>query len=534
MKNHKSHIIDATAIDVFKCSLPKEDWKIYDISPDYGKDQKVELIEDGELTGKSFWVQLKGQEKPHRRRDGVITFKLETEQLKYHLKLPQPMFLVVIDVKKRTGYWVCTQSYAANELKDDSWRRQTYIQIRLDPADSLSNPSRLRTSVERAIRSTSRMAIRNLVLDEKRELEEIDPRFRVEITDGHAGPHYSLVSVGGPLIEVVPVGGDASRAKFDEMLDTGRPASFDLSEMAFKGSPLVEALMERAGTTGFRLEACRKHEGFINIERLDRTGKRVGGIYSIRCKVVRGRRVARFEATYELGLLGIKLEIAAGQSSRRHISMPINLAAWSGHRLLDLPYFECIYSIFGNWRKDDQLIMEIFVPGEDKFSGNLGPEEGEGFGIHDLIDVFRKAREVAAAKGVNPVLKEGYSTGENFAKAEELHDILIGDGLKQRVSEGTYRTYVDRQSLTTLLDTGIDEKGRGTLRLVGDGRFSLFGEVVTIDPLERIVTEVRLASPLNVLRDESIRDPDKQEFLLEWEATEDTVMTTRANRDGEG
>ena len=84
--------------------MPPEDWTVYDIRPDYGKDHKVELVEGGDHTGSTFWVQIKGQKKVKRLKDGTITFKLETKDLDYHMKLLAPVFLVVVDVTDRVGY----------------------------------------------------------------------------------------------------------------------------------------------------------------------------------------------------------------------------------------------------------------------------------------------------------------------------------------------------------------------------------------------------------------------------------------------
>jgi len=41
------------------------------------------------------------------------------------------MFLVVVDVTKRVGYWVFTQEYERTQLKYLAWKKQAQIQIRL-------------------------------------------------------------------------------------------------------------------------------------------------------------------------------------------------------------------------------------------------------------------------------------------------------------------------------------------------------------------------------------------------------------------
>src|SRR3954452_18490840 len=106
MQKHSNHVIDEQAVDFFKGSLPPEHWTVYDIRPDYGKDHKVELVEGGEHTGLSFWVQVKGQKKVKKLKDGAISFKLEMKDLAYHAKSEPPVCVADVDVASRVGYWV--------------------------------------------------------------------------------------------------------------------------------------------------------------------------------------------------------------------------------------------------------------------------------------------------------------------------------------------------------------------------------------------------------------------------------------------
>jgi hypothetical protein len=201
MQKHTTHVIDEQAVHIFKGSLPPEHWTVYDIRPDYGKDHKVELVEGGEHTGLSFWVQVKGQKKVKRLKDGTVSFKLETKDLDYHTKLPAPVFLVVVDVTSRVGYWVFTQGYERTRLRNVAWRDQDYIQIRLPAANTLSGLKSLRRAVKEAVRYMTNLTFHADLREEKRWLEAIDPRFKVEITAGSGGHHYHFRSE-----EEIPVG----------------------------------------------------------------------------------------------------------------------------------------------------------------------------------------------------------------------------------------------------------------------------------------------------------------------------------------
>ncbi len=63
MNKHRTHQIDDLAQRFLRDALPPT-WVPNEQHRDYGKDYLVEIGEDnGDLTGSSFYVQLKGQEK---------------------------------------------------------------------------------------------------------------------------------------------------------------------------------------------------------------------------------------------------------------------------------------------------------------------------------------------------------------------------------------------------------------------------------------------------------------------------------------
>ena len=175
MKKHSTHIIDKEAVKFFKNSLPEEHWTVYDFQPDYGKDQKVELVEGDEHTGLTFWVQIKGQKKVSRLKDGSISFRLETKDLDYHTRLQVPMFLVVVDVTKRVGYWIFTQEYERTWLKNVAWRGQEYIQIRLPSSNTLAGLKAFREAVKQAVRYMTTLTFQADLGAERRCLESDRP-----------------------------------------------------------------------------------------------------------------------------------------------------------------------------------------------------------------------------------------------------------------------------------------------------------------------------------------------------------------------
>jgi hypothetical protein len=239
MKKPLSHVIDEQAVEIFKAALPKDTWTVYAIQPDYGKDHKVELVENEDHTGLTFWVQVKGQQRVKRLRNGLASFELETKHLEYYSRLTAPAFLVVVDVTKRIGYWMFLQEYERTVLRGTNWRIQKYIQIKIPPANVLSDLDRLRAAVRDARRFLTRLFFQHDVRTEKMLLEERDPRFRVNITVTPEGRHYHFESDELVPLELTYKGEDSGAGRVDDLLDRGLPVVFRPGEIELEGESVA-------------------------------------------------------------------------------------------------------------------------------------------------------------------------------------------------------------------------------------------------------------------------------------------------------
>src|SRR3954466_15867105 len=101
MKRPLTHQTDELARRTFRNLLPPA-WVANSHATDYGKDYLVEIAEaGGELTGISFYVQLKGQGRPRLNAGGDrVTYSLDSKHARYyHDRVTDlPVFLVVVDV----------------------------------------------------------------------------------------------------------------------------------------------------------------------------------------------------------------------------------------------------------------------------------------------------------------------------------------------------------------------------------------------------------------------------------------------------
>ena len=534
MQKHSTHVIDEQAVHFFKGSLPPDHWTVYDIRPDYGKDHKVELVEGGEHTGLSFWVQVKGQKKVKKLKDGTISFKLESKDLDYHTKLQPPVFLVVVDVTSRVGYWVFTQEYERTQLRNVAWRRQEYIQIRLPASNTLSRQKPFREAVGEAVRYMTRLAFSADLGAEKRRLEGLDPRFTVEITAGTDGRHYHFRSEEEVPLKFTYKGGEPGSGKIEEMLDRGVPVVMRQGEIVVTGSPLFEFFFELAGGSDVRLEFNKIVQGHANLLRTNEFGEEKARIDAIPCKIVCGRREATIEAKLPFDLLALGTTIPYDMAGTRPMSMPIDLSPWRGRRLLDLPYFEQLARLFVGLGAGERFAFECFAPGQRLLGGIMNFEEDQPYrGISFLVEMLAKARAVAGLRSANPRLPEDFESNRSLSEIQLLHDMMIGEGRRRPTPSASVRVTVGRGGLKRFLADVGDLSTLGTLNLYGDGSFPFLGEAIGIEALERVVTNIRLGNTRRSLRDQLERSSGRKDFHLDWEATEATETVLRERRAGE-
>jgi hypothetical protein len=100
------HIIDEDAQRIFQTYFNKRNGFLARKLPeDYGIDYIVELIDDqGQTSGISFYVQLKGTEKIKLKKNFIaLSFKKST--LNLYSRHLYPTFIIIIDVINKQGYW---------------------------------------------------------------------------------------------------------------------------------------------------------------------------------------------------------------------------------------------------------------------------------------------------------------------------------------------------------------------------------------------------------------------------------------------
>lgn len=105
-KRNNNHIIGDAAVNAIKTSLIPKEWIVNTQTSDYGLDMLVEIVEKNMTTGKMFFVQAKGIDKPSNK--GQIHFPFPVERLKDYKSVSLPVLLIVYSCQDNLfwGKWV--------------------------------------------------------------------------------------------------------------------------------------------------------------------------------------------------------------------------------------------------------------------------------------------------------------------------------------------------------------------------------------------------------------------------------------------
>ena len=293
----RSHLVDEKAKNFFRSTLP-DSWLKREQVPDHHIDYFVEIGEEGSIpSGITFGVQLKGTEKP-RYSGHFISQRLDTECVRYYLEnVQQPVFLVVVDVKRERAFWIFLQEWTIKELGDRNWRRQKTVTVRVPVANSLENMKRFRDAVIESVpfmRELRPGSIAASVRAEKKALEVLDDRFSVDISYQDGTIAYDARPREDVDITVTFKSEDLARlrTRLIDLVDRGLKAEFSPDEVDFRGSDLIRRIAEHPHVQRIELQTMRNREADLQLTSIDPSGKGLDR-FSVRGRLSLGRKEAK-------------------------------------------------------------------------------------------------------------------------------------------------------------------------------------------------------------------------------------------------
>src|SRR5262245_13461857 len=125
----RQHVLENETLNFVKQILPTE-WIVSDGGKDYGIDLVVEIVENEQVTGAHFLMQLKGTDEINIQKDEYIVHSCKVSTLKYFLERPEPVIYLVYDAKDKVGYWIWIQDFIRNTLSAN-WKTKENVTIKI-------------------------------------------------------------------------------------------------------------------------------------------------------------------------------------------------------------------------------------------------------------------------------------------------------------------------------------------------------------------------------------------------------------------
>lgn len=501
MKRPRSHEIDELAMRSFQCALPPS-WVVNKQPLDYAKDYVVEIVETGNLTGTTFLVQLKGQESLSVSKDRKhATFWLKRKYAVYYAdKVRQPVFLVLVDVNQKVGYWLFVEAYLLDDLQGKKWRKKDTVAIRVPTTNQLTDTNSLRSAVEAANQYMNALhptAVRTAIKAHQLRLESLDPRFGVQVDVVNEREFVTVLPKEQVEVTITFKGEPGVlNPKLDNLFGRGLPTPFGPDEIEATGSPLFTEAFRAGGILEFR----RPIVGAVSFLAVDRTDRVLSRLDNIPGKLTGGHTECRFEGT--LPGTPLNLTITANrEGGAGPVRFGFDMRRWHGSAILLLPYFDQIAAFFEGVKDAAGIDIQCFLLGNEFFSGRIHEEDlGIFKGLSGLLPFLSKAREICRIAGVSPILNEKIDR-EKANDILELHKLLTEGEFRRKTPDAVVTCPVSRAGVLHLLKMPLRIYAPLIFATLEAQVIPFFGEKVDVGKVEHQFTHLRVAATKKQLRE---------------------------------
>jgi len=412
--NVTSDEIDARARRAFKFFLP-DNWTTIKQTPDEEHlDYRVHIKDHGQPTGLTFFVQVKGVEKPkYSKKFDQVSFSFKQKHVDFWVDTsPLPVFLVVVDVTTLTCFWRSVEEWAETPTRREQQRKAKSVTIHFPPENTLTDVVALERAAMESIRLHRERHPSSIEASGKAviaTLKEKDPRFAYKVEVTESGSRWRAEPIEDVKVTMAAENAVVN-AKLAEAIDSGAATTFGPGELRFNDDGIFEFLADMAAKRGVVLIAETKPIEFamsVSIE--DSSGRQLASVAGIRGVLEGGRRDRRFKAALaKLFLLKgeIRLDYHRRQTVGR-LSAEFSCAGWAGQPLQSLAYFDDIHRLFLEAKHASALKLQLHLDDSshtvpiaksvyDDLVTTVGTE----------IQLLKQARELTERLGVNPRFPE--------------------------------------------------------------------------------------------------------------------------------
>ena len=453
----EAHIVDDKAKAIFEEMLSGIA-TLSRITPDYGIDYRVQMLEGNIVGTKVFEAQMKGHNSFERHSiDGrfYIRQPLSTDRLSDYLAMRQvPVFLVAIDVNNRIARYIFMQQYPDCGRLPGDWRSQKTVTIYIPDENNLSDANKFRSDIESAIVYLNNKypgTVSAAIIHAEQSYQMIDPRLIASwnIVGGKPTPHFTVKNGEKVDISINAIGSEAS-SKLKKAIESGLPMTFTQDEIQIIGSPLFDTSKFVGDIT---MSTGKTFDIILSLARKDNNGCEVARIDGIQGKMTIGKRDFSYEAKALDGLFEIKANGSYRENvgAEQHFQCHFCFRKWAGYPILHLPLFGKLKSVFC---ADANLSTHVIItiPGHGSISGQarkIQPEEMDSIAF--MLQSIQKMREIAQMSKKSPLFRIDL-TKEQFEDVKDIHEILTSGTRKKPLGNAKMKGTFTKDAARKLLE----------------------------------------------------------------------------------
>jgi len=403
------------------------------------------------MVGLNFFVQLKGTESLEIQGNGTfVSHMLERKHTHYYVdQVRQPVFLVVVDVNNKAGYWVFVQEYLLDGLNGKKWRGKKSVAIRLPTKNRLEDTAKFRQGIlssQGYLAALHPAPVRDSIRKQQLRLESLDPRIEVRGQATASQECYLLVP-REPIEFTMEFKGkkDEVDARMRRLFGHGLSVEFGPGEVELRGSPLLEET-SRQGTL---VLARHPLGGELTIRAVDAKEQEIARLEGLPAPAEGGSEQVRIRGGWGTAPLGFELTWNQGQVSGP-VAIVFDLPRWHDQPLRLLPYFQRIRELVCGIASCHALRLEWYYQGYRCFAATVTQEKLVLFReIHEVLTVLDQARQVAEHYQVQLALPADFCP-RHAAEVARLHGLVTAGEFREAMPDAHISAILKRVSRKNL------------------------------------------------------------------------------------
>jgi len=185
-------------------------------------------------------IQLKGATKPTWNKAKThLSYQIESKRLAEHIKKREPVFLVVVDVINKKGYYLFLQKYI-DDLLTEKWRNRITPTVKVPSCNCIDDLSTFKNDIIKAydyLAAKHPATIGLSIHAKKNRLQSLDHRFvpNINVIDGNTYVNFSAISDVKMKIHFNHESSDVLKQKAIDLIEKGHEVVFEAGEITVEG-----------------------------------------------------------------------------------------------------------------------------------------------------------------------------------------------------------------------------------------------------------------------------------------------------------